>query len=108
MLKLTNEDVTKIINNPSSPVSSQKVILTLKAWRQKHKSMMMATYRKLTDTLSECGADGQDLVEKITGLIVNAAKPITTFAGDYALMTMLATRGICMVLVCVCMHACTM
>ena len=105
MLGLTDEDKTKIINDPSSPVSSQKVISTLKAWRQKHKSMMMATYRKLTDALSERGADGQDLVEKINELTVNAAKPIATFAGDYALMTMLATRGI-MHSTCLCVYAC--
>ena len=102
MLKLTPEDMTEIIGNP---VSSQKVRM-LKAWRQKHRSMMMATYQKLADTLMEYGR--QDLVKKITGLVVNAAKPITTSAGEYTLMTthLHATMSICMVVVCIYMHSC--
>lgn len=100
MLKLKLEDGAEIISNLSFPVSSQKVLSMLKAWRQKQKSMMMATYQKLIDTLMDCGADGQDLVKKITGLVVNAAKPITTSAGDYALINMLATKGICILLAC--------
>lgn len=79
MLKLTPEDMKEIIGNPSFPVSSQKVRM-LKRWRQKQRSMMMATYQKLADTLMEYGK--QDLVKKITGLVVNAAKPITTSAGE--------------------------